>query len=340
VKTYPKVDEVGRIEKLLADVADPAYRQLVAAVIHAFEPNANIAVGSLVSTPDGTRTIDVEVRSPDNLRLTAIDIVDAPFGRKAGIEFVDAEDSKRFDIKADAMLLCSNTGFDAIAIRKAKRKKIGLISILRQGDKRVKAVIEEEIYLRKVRLDPMTISYTGVEPLQGTPPKTHELTYHGGSVDLWLEQRAMAITSANSGLQDGALTATFNLKAPTTFGFSSNLSRTVELKALQIKFSPHVQWLSQTVQIDAATGIYDYIRGRVRLAGGDNSYIMHGVDFDHAVPLPSPPAMTDLGFGLLPGEIDVALVLITGLDIPQGIEAAKLEGVIRPEDLQLHIPKH
>jgi hypothetical protein len=326
-----KDDEVSHIEALLGDVQESAYRQLVAAVIHSFEPKATLSVGILVATPDGTRKIDVEVRSPDNSRLTAVDIVNLPIGQKAGVEVVDAADSKMADIKATAILVCSNTGFDAIAIAKAKRKKIGLISVLRQGDKRVKAVIEEEMYLRKIDITPLTITYNG-EVLQNL--KSNEITYNGVPVDAWLQLKASQVAAMNPDLTFG-ITDTFNLKEPTVF---YRQDRRVTLTSIAVSFQPKVQWLSQIVQFDAKTGIYDYVRGRVLVAAGDNSYTVSGIDFDHAKPLSGPPPANDLlGVGLKPGEVAVALALVHGAP-EKGIDIANLDDLIRPEDLNLKIP--
>jgi len=116
------LDAISQIEAKLADVPDPAYRQLLAAVIYSFEPKASLSVGSLEPTPDGTRSVDVEIRSVRDGKpmLAAIDIVNAPPGKAVGIAAVDSADSKRLDIKADAMFLCSDSGFDEEAINKAK----------------------------------------------------------------------------------------------------------------------------------------------------------------------------------------------------------------------------
>jgi hypothetical protein len=325
------VDQIGQIEALLADVKDHAYRQLVAAVIHAFEPQASLAVGSLVSTPDGVRKIDIEVRSPDKLRLTVVDVVDLPIGQEAGIDIVDSADSKRTDIKADVMLVCSNTGFDLIAIRKAKRKRIGLISVLRQGDERVKAVIEEQMYLRRVNLAPITIEYAGDKLPKN--PIIHDIKYRGASIDAWLIWRAVTIATANPTIEQ-KLVATFNLKQPTEFDIRQSR---VKLQKFSVRFQPHIQWLSQTVRLDAATGIYDYLRGKVRFAPGANSYTIQGIDFDRATPLSSPPDANDLAFGLVPGEVDVRLVMFEGL--LDGMEQynRKLDELFRPEDLTTQI---
>jgi hypothetical protein len=338
-KSVDNGDNVSRIEGLLKAVPDSTYRQLVASVIYAFDPRATLSVGDLVGTPDGPRTVDIEVRSlseDGKPLLIAIDVIDLPSGRKADIAAVDAADSKRADIKASVMLVCSNTGFDEIAIRKAKRKQIGLISILRQGDERVKAVINEQIYLRKVNVNPLTFTFTGMtmkdRGILERSSGSHALQYGGKFVDAWLMEKVAIIVGYNPTL-DKRVTATFNLKNGTKFDVPSGRPK---LRALAVSFQPHTQWLSQTVQLDATTGIYDYLRSRVRLAaGGNNSYVISGINFDTAVPLSSPPELDMLGFGLKPGEVEARLMMIEGLD-PTG--AADLDSLIRPEDLDLKVP--
>ena len=126
---------------------------------------------------------------------------------------------------------------------------------------------------------------------------------------------------------------TFRLKQPTPFYMHG---KRVILRSLAVAFAPpHVQWLSQTIQLDAKAGIYDYVRGRVRLAPGNNSYTIHGIDFAHAVPLSSPPSISELGVGLMPGEIDLALTDVQGAVPSQGTPIAKLDDLIVPEDLRL-----
>ncbi len=51
----------------------------------------------------------------------------------------------------------------------------------------------------------------------------------------------------------------------------------------------------------------------------------------------SAPAVRDIGVGLRPGEVDVSLMKIEGLDIPKGTQVPKLEELMRPEDLSLMI---
>jgi hypothetical protein len=329
-----EMDEASRIEQLLGAVPDSAYRQLVGSVVYALDPHATLSVGNLVDTPDGVRTVDIELRSSGKdgaPLLTAIDVIDLPPGRKADITAVDAADSKRADIKADATLLCSNTGFQQDAISKAKRKNIGLISVLRQGDKRVKGVIEEEIYLRKIDINPVNITWNG-DNLQNLNPNPDVLEYKGGSVVAWLQLKASLIAGTNPELTFG-ITNTFNFKRPTDFYKNG---KPITLRSMAVSFIPRVRWLSQTVQIDAQTGIYDYVRGRVMLTPGSNSYTIKGIDFDHATPLSTPPPIRALGVGLRPGEIDFALADVYGAPA-KGIEIAELDDIVRPEDLRLKL---
>ena len=255
-----------------------------------------------------------------------------------GVEAVDAADSKRRDIRAAAMLLCSNTGFDDAAIRKAKRTNIGLVSALKQGDERIKGTIQEEIFLRKVNIAPITYDYHGISPadrevFQNHMAAVHDVTYEGGSVAVWLQQRAMLIVRANPTV-DQPLTATFNLKTPMQFAVRGHH---VMLRAITIRFQPHVQWLSQTVSIDAKAGIYDYVHGRVVLTPGENQYVIRGVDFDTATPIPTPPDAANLGVGLGTNEIAFELLMVEGLDIGQGAAVANLTPLVREDDLSLVI---
>lgn len=336
----PRAETLEATKKILTPVENTEYRDLVAEVIHSFEPHAYISVAGAVLGPDGVRTVDIQVwpvsggiRGP-----TVIDVIDRPDGKPVGIEAIDAADSKRRDVRANAMLLCSNTGFDASAIQKAKRAKIGLISALKQGDKRIKGKIEEEIFLRKVNINPITMHFEGETVgdkniLDKYLKVIHDFKYAGGSVDAWLQQRAFMTVIANPRLEH-PLIARFALKRPTEFLVQGHQ---VTLQALSIQFHPHVQWLSQIVTLDAKMGIYDYLHGRVQFAGGPNSYTISGINFDTAKPLSSAPDIPNIGVGLHPGEFRVDLIMVEGVNFPKATVVAKLDELVKPEDLSLTI---
>ena len=95
--------------------------------------------------------------------------------------------------------------------------------------------------------------------------------------------------------------------------------------------------VTQIVTLDAKNGIYDYVRGRVRLTDGPNSYVIAGVNFDTAKPMASAPEVSGIGVGLHPGEVSVMLMMLEPFDIPKETQVPKLEELVRPEDLSLTI---
>ncbi|MBX3706215.1 MAG: hypothetical protein KF911_06210 [Pseudomonadales bacterium] len=350
IDVQPKIDKPSDQEvtaDTLAehiDLDDDSYRELVAETIKAFEPHAEVYIGGKKVGPDGARSIGLEVRSTlgPAKRTTLIEVFDAHTARPAPIDLVDAVDSKRADFNADSVLICSNTGFDSAAIRKAKRKGIGLISVLASGNTAAKAVIEEEIYLRKIRVHPLNVQPFTINESDG--PRIRDawsadaqaLRHNGGSVMAWLVLKAALIAIINPKLElgtDDLITSDFRFKKTTTLELGD---AHVILKGFRLSFRPQVIWLSQVVRIDAQRGIYDYVRGRVRLAPGPNSQTISGIDFEKATPITDPPeAGTFFGSrNLAQGETDMAFVLVEGTG---AIEPARLDELVVPEDLDLVI---
>jgi hypothetical protein len=325
---------------ILATVADTEYRDVVAEVIHAFEPKSYISVAGAIVGPDGARSVDISVWPITGgvAGPTVVDVIDRSDGNPVGVDAVDVADSKRRDVKANAILLCSSTGFDATALRKAKRLHIGLISVLKRGDQRVRGRIEEEIYLRHVNVSPFTVDYEGATPadyatLRANMKATHDVTYRGGSVAALMQWRATQTVLLNPGVNDQPLVDRIRLIKPTTFDVRGH---EVTLLSVSAHYRPKVQWLSQAVRLDAAAGIYDYVRGRVRLAGGQNQYVIEGINFDTATPIADAPMGAVLGVGLRPGELDVNLVMFTGLDLSQS-QPADFSDLVTPEALSMKI---
>lgn len=326
-------DEVNRIESQLANVPDPSYRQLVAGVIGAFDPTAEIDQGPLLSTPDGRRTVDVAVRSSrgGTRTLIAVDILYLPNNHKGDIAAVDAADSKRADIKADTMLLCSNTGFESEAISKAKRKKIGLISIMRQGDKRIKAVIEEEVYLRKITIRNMKTNFDGDFQRVKQQFNLWDLRYGNGSVNAWLLIATKNLLVIKPSFQHH-VSLIFHMEQPVLADVNG---AEVTLRSASVDFDQDIEWRSQVVKLEAKSGIYDYTHGRVLLTQGPNSYTISGLNFDTAKPITYQPPVDDLGVGMVPGQVDFRMAEVFAPELPKGTVIARMEPLIRPEDLAI-----
>ena len=103
------------------------YQRLVAYVVKAIDPGSSVEEGKWIEGPDGRRDMDVVVRGTLEGREFSVLIeckdYDVRTTGPVGIGHVDAIDSKRHDLPVDAAIICSNSGFTAPAIRKAKRKK-------------------------------------------------------------------------------------------------------------------------------------------------------------------------------------------------------------------------
>ena len=194
------------------------YQRLVADVARAFDPGATVSEGEWVRGPDGRLDMDVSVRGTVDCRKVLVVIECKDFDPRStgrvGRGYIDALDSKRHDLGADFAIICSNSGFTEDALRKAKRKGIGVISVLRTADRRVKVVIEEQIYLRRVRFTEWMFIYHCIdETINTLRPSVHQLRFMGCSVDSWLQLRASLIASANPMIVD-RVGATFNFRYP------------------------------------------------------------------------------------------------------------------------------
>lgn len=312
------------------------YQRLVSEVARAFDPGAVVSEGEWVSGPDGRLDMDVAIRGRIDGRdvLAVIECKDFNVRAtgKVGREYVDALDSKRHDLSAQFAIICSNSGFTKDALQKARRKGIGMISVLRAGDKRAKVVIEEDVFLRRICLGPWQFRYHGIdESLSKLNLEVHDLRYQGRSVDTWLQIQASLIASANPG-RDTPIQAVFTFKHPTEFTAKATK---VILKAIEVNFAYKTEWLTQTVELDASLGLYDYLRGKVRLAPGTAQYIIRGVDFDNAVPTGMPPDRRVLEVGIASDEPTLDLTKCEGLSVEGNEEPAPLQDQVIPEDLAL-----
>jgi Restriction endonuclease len=316
--------------------AGRAYQELVAQVVKAFDPKAHVSVGQWVEGPDGRLDMDVSIRGTVDGKplFSVIECKDFTLSStgKVGRPLIDALDSKRHDLGVDLAFICSNSGFTENALSKARRKGIGAISVLAHGDDRVKVKIERESYFRRIRLDPIEFTYHGKEISVYKDLHSNELRYGGAPVDAWLQMRASLFALAKPEITD-RISMTFALKTPNKFYLRG---KTISLDKLEIKFTPQTQWFSQIHQLDAAAGMYDYIRGKVKMVSGDNKYIVSGLDLEKGTPLSSAPVIEVRN--PLSGEVEMHLALVQGLSTEEGATMPKLEEIVVPEDLEPIMP--
>ncbi len=167
-----------------------AFERVVKDVFSAMDQKSVVRHGQWVTGPDGRRELDVLVEGtvegiPRRVLVECKDFNSRTTG-PVGIGFIDALESKRRDLAADVSFICSNAGFTADAVRKAKRVGIGLIGVLRERDQRIRFQVKEEIYIRRVKVETLTIS------LQTDPPATLDgvpfeaITLRGEPVGNWV----------------------------------------------------------------------------------------------------------------------------------------------------------
>lgn len=312
------------------------YQKLVADVVKTFDAGADVKVGEWIDGPDGRLDMDVSVRGMIQGRPVLVVIeckdFDVASTGKVGRPIVDALDSKRHDLKADVAIICSNSGFTADALNKARRKNIGAVSILAAGDERVKIVIEREIYFRKISLAaplrPFNVTCHGLDNARFVGAGAAELIYKGLPVMAWLQQRAAIFALAHPEIST-QVRLTFGLMQPHDVEIKGQHA---PVTAIEISFTPETRWFSQVVRLDAKVGLYDYLRGNLRLAGNENRYDIHGVDFDKGTPLDSAPAADERW----PDTIEVFMANVeVPLSFPQAQAIAPLEEIVVREDVKI-----
>ena len=146
-----------------------AFEHVVKDVLGALDPKARIRQGHWVAGPDGRRELDVLIEGtadgvPRRVLVECKDFNPKTTG-PVGIGLIDAFESKRRDLDADVSLICSNAGFTSDAVRKAKRVGIGLIGVMREKDRRIRYQVHEEIYIRRVQVEALTIALRGNSPI-------------------------------------------------------------------------------------------------------------------------------------------------------------------------------
>ncbi len=180
----------------------------------AFDSTADVQAGKWVEGPDGRLDMDVSIEGQINGRAVRVVIECKDFDLRktgpVGRPFVDALYSKRHDLGVDAAFICSNSGFTSDALSKARRKGIGMISVLASGDERVKAIIEKEIYFRNLSVGQITFMHNGPDAGSLHDIKHHDLSYQGRSVHAWLQRKGVMVIVLNPTMLSGASLAMFD----------------------------------------------------------------------------------------------------------------------------------
>ena len=312
-----------------ASKAGTDYERVVADVVGAMDPAATVKQGEWVEGPDGRRDMDVVVRgtAEGNERTVLIECKDyGPQRGPLGIGLVDGIDSKRRDLNVDLAFLCCNVGFTEGAVRKAARVGIGLIAVMRKGDSRIRVLVPEALYTRKLQVERFRIGAhrngTPVD-LRSTAPES--VLYEGAPVLNWAMKRASVALAANP-IVNGEFTATHALVAPVTLDLPSG-----PVSVDQIDYHLRVSggWFVQQVTLDASAGLYDWIRHRVRLAPGPSQLHINDVNPDAGDPVTQPPDHV-LNHSVIKGETNVGLLRVDGLLFREPVP--DLDPQVQPHD--------
>lgn len=308
-----------------------AFEQVVADVVKEFDPSAEVVVGEWVKGPDGLRELDVLINGTVEgvRRRVLIECKDFNSRRRpVGIAVIDAADSKHRDLAIDLSLVCSNAGFSKEAVRKAGRVGIGLIGVLKEDDPRIRYKIFDEIYLRRVELSQkadVTIHLMSGVPMPG--PVT-DLMFQGAPVLGWLQHRFFLFIAHNR-VVNGTHLLRFRFKQPI---FLEHEDRSAFATEISITVTLTGHWVAQKVEIDATSGLYDWLRKRIRVpsSGGPVRTTYRDVKFGTGgTVIDSHPDIGSLS-RLEEGELHMELLDLSGFAMPANF--AQLDPFIVAED--------
>lgn len=292
------------------------YEQLVAEVVRAMDERVFVEQGLGLIGPDGRRDADVLVTgNVDGIKKRVlIECKDRNPGRgPVGIEVVDCLASKREDLGIDAALICSNAGFTEGAVRKASRKGIKLVGVLKSGDARVRFVVEDVWYPRDLTVKRLEVRYEDLEPTTDVTARAGAVRYDGRPVEKWISKVVSGFLGANL-ITRGAFKMTHRFRDRLTFE-DDNGSFTAG--ALSWRIELEGSWIAQTTTYDATNGLYDYLRHVVRVGSSTNT-VKWTVRLDenkHLVgePVESPPDWVLSRTGLGETGIGLGMCMVDGL---------------------------
>jgi hypothetical protein len=309
------------------------YEFAVTEIFRQLMPSAKIECGKWVVGPDGRRELDVQIEVQTDGRTVRGTVECKDFNPQTtgpvGIGYVDALESKRRDIGSDFSMICSNAGFTADAIRKARRVGIGLIGAMRAGDNRIRFDVIEEMYSRRIKINTAQIR---LWPIDGQPTlpndeslTTESFTVDGHSIDRWFNMRFTQVLIAYPIVQ-GNISDYCNLKTPLAIQYPGGQ---VQVNKIGMDYEFEGAWFAHTVRIEATSGIYNWVRRRVKIASGQIK--IDGLDLFGGSWIESQPVFDK--YPLQPNEFDMALILFKNT-FNCG-SPALLDAHVIPEDMSL-----
>jgi hypothetical protein len=313
--------------------AGKQFELVVADVVREMSPGAKVCQGEWIEGPDGRRELDVliEGKVDGNNRRIYIECRDYnPKKRPIGIAQIDALDSKHRDLGMDASLLCSNAGFSDAAVRKAKRLGIGLIGVLREADTRIRYKVIDQIYIRRLTFEAekSKIHVKWNDAAKYTA-KTQQTTYNKTPIENWAIHRVLLFVSHNP-IVRGLHYLRFLFKHPVELTFPGGQALA---ECIQLEIAISGTWVSQRLEIDASSGLYDWIRQTVRKGPGAVHIVFKDLKFgEGGNVIRCPPDFDRFDFRKVrPGETMVRFFEFHRFENPKDVPP--LDGFVAPEDL-------
>jgi hypothetical protein len=271
--------------------AGDEYQEIVAAVVQAMDPGAQVKTGQWVMGPDGQRDIDVEVRGTvDGMeRFVLVECKDHK--RPIGIGYIDALDSKRHDLGADETVIYGNAGFTKEALAKASRVGIGAASALKEGNGHIRFVLYRQVAARRKSLKAWRIHLHLSEENKESMPRQwvpDDMSFAGLPFTNWLSEQTRSVVTA---LEDDAeVRATYRFRHSTPFTISG---RAVMLNGVAIFMLCTCRWVTQTARVDVTLGMYDHLRDSIAIPPKQTA-TFDFEDKDAWEELPGPPKLRDV----------------------------------------------
>jgi len=258
------------------------YQEIVGAVQRALDPGSQVDVGVWVDGPDGRRDMDVAIRGVKDgqAHLTLIECKD--WRMPVGIGVIDALDSKRRDLGANAAIVFSNSGFTDDAERKAARVGISLAGALKAGDARIRVRVWREFIARRRAVDRWSMvvfwSRNREDPGDFGP---HDVFFGGKPVVNWISQESSRLLRELPDVADRTeVKAEYAFKSEVRFEIRK---RPVFLTGIALSLECSGGYVRQTIREDLSLGSYDFLRRRVTIPVGADIPALDDVIIERAV---------------------------------------------------------
>jgi hypothetical protein len=252
-----------------------------------------------------------------------------------GIGYIDALDSKRRDLGLEFAFICSNAGFTADAIRKARRVNIGLLSATRKNDQRIRFGVVDEIYTRHIRLIEAPKIHLWPADGEELPKKevleSGDILFEGRPLAPWFFVRMTHAISLNP-IVKGTFHDYCRLKAPIKLDWPAG---SAIVRQIGLEVAIEGAWFAQTVRLESTAGLYDWLRRCMRIAPSPHPTQLQiaGINYFGGNGISQPPDVDWANRKLLPYEAEMKFVIfknIFPLDNP-----ALLGPHVVPDDLNL-----